>query len=157
MSQKSNALKQRNEKYNNYINTVTPKTSIPKALWHSFWIGGLTCLIGQGIGDIIKLIAPSMATDMVANITSMILVSVAILFTGLGFYDVIARQGGAGSILPITGFANAMASASMEFKTEGLIFGTSTKLFTIVGPVVVNGIVWSTVAGLINLWILGMY
>ncbi len=157
MSQKSNALKQRNEKYNNYINTVTPKTSIPKALWHSFWIGGLTCLIGQGIGDIIKLIAPSMATDMVANITSMILVSVAILFTGLGFYDVIARQGGAGSFLPITGFANAMASASMEFKTEGLIFGTSTKLFTIVGPVVVNGIVWSTVAGLINLWILGMY
>ena len=157
MSQKSNALKQRNEKYNNYINTVTPKTSIPKALWHSFWIGGLTCLIGQGIGDIIKLIAPSMATDMVANITSMILVSVAILFTGLGFYDVIARQGGAGSFLPITGFANAMASASMEFKTEGLIFGTSTKLFTIVGPGVVNGIVWSTVAGLINLWILGMY
>ena len=157
MSQKSNALKQRNEKYNNYINTVTPKTSIPKALWHSFWIGGLTCLIGQGIGDIIKLIAPSMATDMVANITSMILVSVAILFTGLGFYDVIARQGGAGSFLPITGFANAMASASMEFKTEGLIFGASTKLFTIVGPVVVNGIVWSTVAGLINLWILGMY
>ena len=157
MSQKSNALKQRKEKYNNYINTVTPKTSIPKALWHSFWIGGLTCLIGQGIGDIIKLIAPSMATDMVANITSMILVSVAILFTGLGFYDVIARQGGAGSFLPITGFANAMASASMEFKTEGLIFGTSTKLFTIVGPVVVNGIVWSTVAGLINLWILGMY
>ena len=157
MSQKSNALKQRNEKYNNYINTVTPKTSIPKALWHSFWIGGLTCLIGQGIGDIIKLIAPSMATDMVANITSMILVSVAILFTGLGFYDVIARQGGAGSFLPITGFANAMASASMEFKTEGLIFGTSTKLFTIVGPVVVNGIVWSTVAGLINLWLLGMY
>lgn len=157
MSQKSNALKQRNEKYNNYINTVTPKTSIPKALWHSFWIGGLTCMIGQGIGDIIKLIAPSMATDMIANITSMILVSVAILFTGLGFYDVIARQGGAGSFLPITGFANAMASASMEFKTEGLIFGTSTKLFTIVGPVVVNGIVWSTVAGLINLWILGMY
>ena len=157
MSQKSNALKQRNEKYNNYINTVTPMTSIQKALWHSFWIGGLTCLIGQGIGDIIKLIAPSMATDMVANITSMILVSVAILFTGLGFYDVIARQGGAGSFLPITGFANAMASASMEFKTEGLIFGTSTKLFTIVGPVVVNGIVWSTVAGLINLWILGMY
>ena len=157
MSQKSNALKQRNEKYNNYINTVTPKTSIPKALWHSFWIGGLTCLIGQGIGDIIKLIAPSMATDMVANITSMILVSVAILFTGLGFYDVIARQGGAGSFLLFSCFANAMASASMEFKTEGLIFGTSTKLFTIVGPVVVNGIVWSTVAGLINLWILGMY
>ncbi len=156
MSEKINAVKQRNDRYNKYVNTVTPKTSLAKAMWHSFWIGGLTCVIGQGIGDIVKAIAPTMATDTVANITSMILVSVAILFTGLGFYDVIARQGGAGSFLPITGFANAMASASMEFKTEGLIFGTSAKLFTVVGPVVVNGVVWSTVAGLLNLWIMGM-
>ncbi|MCI9403981.1 MAG: SpoVA/SpoVAEb family sporulation membrane protein [Clostridia bacterium] len=156
MSEKTNAVKQRNDRYNKYVNTVTPKTSLAKAMWHSFWIGGLTCVIGQGIGDIVKAIAPTMATDTVANITSMILVSVAILFTGLGFYDVIARQGGAGSFLPITGFANAMASASMEFKTEGLIFGTSAKLFTVVGPVVVNGVVWSTVAGLLNLWIMGM-
>ena len=88
---------------------------------------------------------------MLGNITSMTIVTIAILFTGLGFYDVIGRKGGAGSFLPITGFANAMSSASMEFKTEGLIFGTSTKLFTVVGPVVVNGIVWSTVAGLIRL------
>lgn len=157
MSEKTNAIKQRNDRYNKYVDTVTPKTSIPKALFHSFVIGGITCMIGQGIGDIVKAIAPSLSTDMVANITSMILVTLAILFTGVGFYDVIARQGGAGSFLPITGFANAMASASMEFKTEGLIFGTSTKLFTVVGPVVVNGIVWSTIAGLINLWILGMY
>ncbi len=156
MSEKTNAVKQRNDRYNKYVNTVTPKTSLAKAMWHSFWIGGLTCVIGQGIGDIVKAIAPTMATDTVANITSMILVSVAILFTGLGFYDVIARQGGAGAFLPITGFANAMASASMEFKTEGLIFGTSAKLFTVVGPVVVNGVVWSTVAGLLNLWIMGM-
>lgn len=157
MSEESNALKQRNEKYNKYVETVTPKTFLLKALLHSFLIGGLTCVIGQGIGDSVKAIWPSMSLDMVANITSMVLVTVAILLTGLGCFDVIARQGGAGSFLPITGFANAMASASMEFKTEGLIFGTSTKLFTVVGPVVVNGIVWSTVAGLLNLWILGMY
>ena len=156
MADKSSAVKRRNERYNQYVNTVTPTTSLPKALWHSFWIGGLTCMIGQGIGDIIKALAPDMAIDTVSNITSMILISVAILFTGLGFYDVIARHGGAGSFLPITGFANAMASASMEFKTEGLIFGTSVKLFSVVGPVVVNGIVWSTVAGLINLMILGL-
>lgn len=156
MAEELSAVKARNEQYNKYVETVTPKTSIPKALWHSFWIGGITCMIGQGIGDIVLLIAPTMSKDMVSNITSMILVSVAILFTGLGFYDVIARHGGAGSFLPITGFANAMASASMEFKTEGLIFGTSVKLFSVVGPVVVNGIVWSTVAGLINLMIMGM-
>ncbi len=157
MSEKTNAVKRRNDRYNKYVDTITPKTSIPKALFHSFCIGGITCVIGQGIGDILAFSIPSLSEEMVSNITSMILVTVAILFTGLGFYDVIARQGGAGSFLPITGFANAMASASMEFKTEGLIFGTSTKLFTVVGPVVVNGIVWSTLAGLINLWVLGMY
>lgn len=147
----------RNKAYNKYVDTVTPKTNMAKSLWHSFWIGGLTCVIGQAIGDLYALAFPSMSIDMVANLTSMTLISIAILFTGLGFYDVIARTGGAGSFLPITGFANAMASASMEFKTEGLIFGTSVKLFSVVGPVVVNGIVWSAVAGLINLLILGMY
>lgn len=157
MSEDTKALKARNAEYNKYVNAVTPKTSIPKALFHSFAVGGLTCVIGQAIGDIVLLIAPDMTKDTVSNITSMVLVTVAILLTGLGMFDVIARQGGAGSFLPITGFANAMASASMEFKTEGLIFGTSVKLFSVVGPVVVNGIVWSTVAGLINLWILGMY
>lgn len=147
----------RNKAYNEYVKTVTPKTNMTKALWHSFWIGGLTCVIGQGIGDIYAIAFPSLSLDMVANIASMTLIALAILFTGFGFYDVIARTGGAGSFLPITGFANAMASASMEFKTEGLIFGTSVKLFSVVGPVVVNGVVWSTVAGLINLLILGMY
>lgn len=157
MANKTSAIKKRNDAYNKYVEKITPKTSIPKALWHSFAVGGLTCVIGQGIGDITALIAPTMSKDMIANITSMILVTVAILFTGLGFFDVIARQGGAGSFLPITGFANAMASASMEFKAEGLIFGTSVKLFSVVGPVVVNGVVWSSLAGLINLLILGMY
>lgn len=156
MSDNTNVIETRNKQYNSYVDIVTPRTNLPKSLFHSFVIGGLTCIIGQGIGDIVKLISPSMPMDMIGNITSMILVTVAILFTGLGFFDVIARRGGAGSFLPITGFANAMASASMEFKTEGLIFGTSVKLFSIVGPVVVNGIVWSTVAGLINLWITGM-
>lgn len=156
MYEKAQSVKARNALYDKYVNTVTPKTSIPKALFHSFTIGGITCVIGQGIGDIAKLISPSLSPEMVGNITAMILVTVAILFTGLGFFDVIARQGGAGSFLPITGFANAMASASMEFKTEGLIFGTSVKLFSVVGPVVVNGIVWSTVAGLLNLWIMGI-
>ncbi len=156
MSENTNSVSARNAEYNEYVNTVTPRTSIPKALFHSFTIGGLTCVIGQAIGDIVKIISPTMSKDMIGNITSMILVTVAILFTGLGFFDVIARQGGAGSFLPITGFANAMASASMEFKTEGLIFGTSVKLFSVVGPVVVNGIVWSTVAGLLNLWIMGL-
>ncbi len=146
---------ERNERYDKYVKAVTPSTSLPKSLWNSFWIGGLTCCIGQGIYDIFHAIFPSLSQDMLGNMASMTLITIAILFTGFGFYDVIARRGGAGSFLPITGFANAMSSASMEFKTEGLIFGTSVKLFSVVGPVVVNGIVWSTVAGLIHLIIFG--
>lgn len=149
------AIEQRNARYNQYVEAVTPKTNAVKSLWHSFWIGGLTCCIAQGIGDMYALIFPNMSEELVVNITSMTIITLAILFTGLGFYDTIARVGGAGSFLPITGFANAISSASMEFKTEGLILGTSVKMFSVVGPVVVNGVVWSTVAGIINLLILG--
>ena len=147
----------RNNRYNEYVKSVTPSTSMIKSLLNSFWIGGLTCLIGQILFDIYFWIFPHLDVSMISNFTSMTLISVAILFTGLGFYDVIARRGGAGSFLPITGFANAISSASLEFKTEGLIFGTSVKMFSVVGPVVVNGIFWSTVAGLIHLVISGIF
>lgn len=150
---KENAIKVRNERYGKYVDAVSPQTSAGQALLKAFLIGGFTCIIGQLIADMIALISPTLESQMIGNITSMILVTVAILLTGLGWYDVIARHGGAGSFLPITGFANAMASASMEFKTEGVILGTSVKLFTVVGPVVVNGIVYSTIAGLIRLFI----
>lgn len=148
-------IKARNERYEKYVKAVSPSTSPLKSLLNSFWIGGLTCLIGEGLGDLYALIFPELSVDMVGNLTSMTLIALAILFTGLGFYDAIGRRGGAGSFLPITGFANAMSSAAMEFKSEGIIFGTSVKMFSIVGPVVVNGIVWSTVAGLLHLIIFG--
>lgn len=147
--QKTNKI--RNEKYNEYVKSVTPLSSTFKSVFHAFLIGGLTCLIGQIIAEVIALLFPQLEMKMVVTITLMIIITIAILFTGLGFFDAIARVGGAGSFLPITGFANAMSSASMEFKSEGLIFGTSVKLFSVVGPVVVNGIVWSTVAGLLTL------
>lgn len=147
----------RNKRYNDYVESVTPTTSALKSLLNAFWIGGVTCLIGQLIGDGYALIFPGESVSFIANLTSVTLISLAILFTGLGFYDVIARRGGAGSFLPITGFANAMSSASIEYKTEGLIFGTSVKMFTIVGPVVVNGVVWSTLMGIIHLLIFGRF
>lgn len=147
----------RNERYDRYVKAVTPSTSTIKSLFNSFWIGGVTCMLGEIVGDLYALAFPTFQKDMIVNITSMTIIAIAILFTGLGFYDVIARRGGAGSFLPITGFANAMSSASMEFKTEGLIFGTSVKMFSVVGPVVVNGIVWSTVAGIVHLIIFGRY
>ncbi len=144
-------IKSRNEKYGKYVKAVTPLSSTLKSLFHAFLIGGTICLIGQIIAEVYKLFLPSLDLKMVASYTSSTLITIAIVLTGLGWYDVIARAGGAGAFLPITGFANAMSSASMEFKTEGLIFGTSVKLFSVVGPVIVNGVVWSTVAGLIRL------
>lgn len=141
----------RNERYNEYVKSVTPLSSTFKSLLHAFLIGGGICLIGQLIAEAYKFFLPDLDVKMVASYTSSTLITIAILLTGLGWYDVIARTGGAGAFLPITGFANAMSSASMEFKTEGLIFGTSVKLFSVVGPVVVNGVVWSTVAGIIRL------
>jgi len=147
--------KVRNERYAQYVEKVSPKNNFKKSIFHSFWIGGLTCTIAQGIGDLYSFLLPTQSKDMITSLTLITIISIAILFTGLGFFDVIARKGGAGSFLPITGFANAMASASMEFKTEGLIMGTSVKLFSVVGPVIVNGIVWSTVAGIIR-YIIGV-
>ena len=151
----ANPIEKRNARYAKYVDSVTPKSGTLKSLWHAFWIGGVTCMIAQGVGDLYALIFPNFSEETIINITSMTIITLAILFTGLGFYDLIARKGGAGCFLPITGFANAMASAAMEYKSEGLILGTSVKMFTVVGPVVVNGIVWSTVAGIISFLILG--
>ena len=143
-------IEKRNSRYNKYVDAVAPKTSAPKSLFKAFAIGGFVCVIGEAIGDGLAMLFPSLGSDMVGNITAMILVTIAIFFTGFGWYDVIARHGGAGSFLPITGFANAMASASLEYKPEGMIMGTSVKMFTVAGPVIVNGIVWSTVAGIVR-------
>ena len=151
------AIEREKRNYARFVQKITPSTSAVKSLVNAFWIGGLTCVTGQMIGDLYALLLPKESVSFIANLTSATLIVLAILFTGFGFYDVIARRGGAGSFLPITGFANAMSSASIEYRTEGLIFGTSVKMFTIVGPVVVNGIVWSTVVGIIHLLICGRY
>ncbi len=144
------AIQARNARYLKYVERVSPRSGNLTALTKAFLIGGATCVIGELISNGLTLFFPDVGNEMIATYTSMILVTVAILFTGLGFYDVIARQGGAGSFLPITGFANAMSSAALEFKSEGLILGTSVKMFSVVGPVIVNGIVWSAVAGLLR-------
>ena len=144
------AIQARNARYLKYVERLSPRSGNLTALTKAFLIGGATCVIGELISNGLMLLFPDVGNEMIATYTSMILVTVAILFTGLGFYDVIARQGGAGSFLPITGFANAMSSAALEFKSEGLILGTSVKMFSVVGPVIVNGIVWSAVAGLLR-------
>lgn len=152
----SSRVKKRNQNYIDYIERVTPRTRLGKSLFHSFWVGGFTCMIGQGITDLYSFLMPTLDETAIATLMLCTIITVAIFLTGIGVFDRIGRFAGAGAFLPITGFANAMASASMEFKSEGMVLGTETKIFSIVGPVLVNGIVWSTAVGIIY-YLVGLF
>ena len=137
----------------NYVKLTTKRakrTASLKNCAFAFLIGGTICAIGELIYfvffDLLKFSEKTSSLYV-----CVLLIGASAVLTCLGVFDDIAKHAGAGTLLPITGFANAMSSASMEFKSEGLIFGTSVKLFSVVGPVIVNGIVWSTVAGILTL------
>ena len=144
-------IKTRNEKYNQYVEAKIPKTKNWPSLFNAFWVGGVICVLGQGINDVILLIAPTLAEQTVWAYTIVILIFLASFLTGIGVYDQIGQYAGAGSIIPITGFSNSVTSPALDFKNEGIIFGMCVKMFTIVGPVIVIGIVASAVVGLIYL------
>jgi len=144
------SIKKRNQRYNKYVTANSPHTSIVHSLLKSFWVGGVTCVIAQIVFELYTLAFPSALEQTIIGFALSTIIAIAVLLTGIGVFDKIGRYAGAGAFLPITGFANAMASAGMEFRSEGLIFGSQVKFFSVVGPVLVNGIVWSTVAGLIH-------
>ncbi len=140
---------ERNKKYCAYVERRLPSTKFfPSLLW-AFLVGGIICCIGQGINDILAVIFPSLSKDALQAYMLIILIFIASLLTGIGVYDRIGAFAGAGSIVPITGFSNSIASPAMEFKNEGLIFGLSVKMFSVAGPVIVNGIAGSVIVGLI--------
>ena len=147
--------KERNEKYNNYVNAKIPMTKNFPTLIYAYLIGGLICLLGQGIMDIIKLIFPTLGQDAVNAWMLIILIFIASFLTAIGVYDRIGVFAGAGSIVPITGFSNSITSPAVEFKKEGIIFGICVKMFTIAGPVIVNGLAVSVLIGIIYLFIWG--
>jgi stage V sporulation protein AC len=138
-----------NEEYNDYIKKRQPKSPFGKDLLLSFLIGGGICCIGQGIMDIYKSFG-LLQTDA-ATATSITMVFLGALLTGLGIYDSLAKHGGGGTLVPITGFANSVVSPALEFKAEGIITGMAAKIFTIAGPVIVFGISASVIYGLILL------
>ncbi len=123
------------------------KSPVLKDLIMAFVIGGLICVLGQAITDISKMNGADKETA--GAITSSVLIFLSGLFTGLGLYEKLAKHAGAGTLVPITGFANAMVSPAIEFKNEGLIFGVGAKLFVIAGPVIVYGISSSIICGII--------
>lgn len=135
------------QQYNEMVKKASPNTkswvSIPKA----FLIGGLICCIGQGINNLYS--AGGFDTKTAATWTSITLVFISVLLTGLGLYEKLAKHGGAGTLVPITGFANAVSSPALEFKTEGFVLGLGAKIFIISGPVILYGTAASVIYGLI--------
>ena len=140
-----------NEKeYNKLVQSLAPKSPIVKDCIFAFLIGGLICTIGQAFMNLYSYFG--LDETNAGTATSMTLVGLSALLTGLSLYDNIAKYAGAGTLVPITGFANAIAAPAIEFKTEGFILGVGAKMFTIAGPVIVYGVSASVVYGLIY-WI----
>ena len=138
------------KEYQKLSSSLAPKSPILKDCFHAFWIGGLICVLGQlAINGYMAL---GMEKQDASTAASMSLVVLSALLTGLSLYDDIAKHAGAGTLVPITGFANAISAPAVEFKTEGMILGTAAKMFTIAGPVIVYGVSASVVYGLIY-WI----
>ena len=114
---------------------------------NAFWVGGLICVGGQALSELYQ--SWGLSKDDAGTWVSITLVFLAALLTGLGVFDDIARRAGAGTLVPITGFANSVVSPAMEFKTEGFVMGVSAKLFTIAGPVLVYGMGASVLYGIV--------
>lgn len=135
------------KEYEKIVQSMAPKSPIWKDCLNAFWIGGLICTVGQLIMN--GYLALEMEKMDASCATSMTLVALAALLTGLSVYDDIAKVAGAGTLVPITGFSNAVSAPAIEFKTEGFILGVGAKMFTIAGPVIVYGVSASVVYGLI--------
>ena len=136
-----------NKEYGEYVNGKSKPSPILKNLIWAFVIGGLICTVGQGLLNLYK--KAGLTAEDAGSAVSMTLIFAAALLTGLGLFDKLAKRAGAGTLVPITGFANAMVSPALEFKSEGFITGTGARLFTVAGPVLAYGISASVVYGLI--------
>lgn len=139
------------QEYQEYVKKQTPNSPIVKNCICAFVVGGLICVIGQGISDFYKMF--ELPEDTVATATSITLIFLSALLTGLDVYEKIAKFAGAGTLVPITGFANAVVSPALEAKTEGYILGVGAKVFTIAGPVILYGTFSSFIAGIIYYFI----
>ena len=135
------------EKYNQYVKSVTPKHNLVANVGKAFLIGGIVCTIGQGfLNWYMNMGADKENAGLYTTIT---LIAISVILTGLNLYSRLAKFGGGGTVVPITGFANSVASAAIDFKAEGQVFGIGCKIFTIAGPVILYGILSSWILGVI--------
>ena len=146
--------KKEEKEYQNYVKQVTPKKNLWVQMVKAFFVGGFICLIGQGI---IWIGTTQFGLDEknAGTWCSVLLVLTSVVLTGFNLYGPIVKFGGAGALVPITGFANSVSSAAIEYKREGQVFGIGSKIFTIAGPVILYGIVTSWILGLWY-WILNI-
>ncbi|MCF2554161.1 SpoVA/SpoVAEb family sporulation membrane protein [Faecalicatena contorta] len=143
--------KQQQQAYKNYVKKKTPVHNLPVNMAKAFVTGGIICVIGQGILNYCE--NQGLDKDISGGWTSMILVLVSVILTGFNIYPRIAKWGGAGALVPITGFANSVAAPAIEYQKEGQVMGVGCKIFTIAGPVILYGTFTSWVLGLVY-WIL---
>ena len=136
-----------NKNYLEYVKSHEPRTKHLKNCAAAFGVGGLICSIGQFLRYMLEF--AGLTGDVLAGTVSVILIFLGCLLTGLGVYDRIGRYAGAGSIVPITGFANSVASPAIEFKTEGWIYGMAAKMFTVAGAIIVFGVFSGALVGLV--------
>ena len=136
-----------NQEYCKYVSEKAKPSPIVKDCAWAFCVGGLICTAGQWLMGVYQGLG--LDKDDAGTLVSVTLVFASALLTGLGWFDGIAKHAGAGTLVPITGFANAMVSPALEFKSEGLVTGTGAKLFTVAGPVLVYGISASVVYGVV--------
>ena len=142
------------QEYQQYVKRKAKKSPLLKNTALAFGVGGAICVLGQALLNWYQSLG--LDRDQAGTAVSITLILAAALLTGLGVFDDIARRAGAGTLVPITGFANAMVSPALEFKSEGLILGTGARLFTVAGPVLAYGIGASVIYGLI-LWVMGLF
>lgn len=140
------------KEYGQYVSRLSPKSPVWKDCLWAFFVGGFICASGQGFLEFYKGTA-GLDQEMAGTATCVSLIFLSALLTGLSVYDDIAKHAGAGTLVPITGFANAVVSPAMEFRTEGFILGMAAKMFTIAGPVIVYGVLASVVYGVVY-WII---
>lgn len=140
---------QTNSQYQNYVEQKSPNSPIIKNCFNAFWVGGLICIIGQFILDFCKF--RGLDTEVSGSIVAIILIGISAFLTSLNLFNRIGKFAGAGSLVPITGFANSIVSPAIEYKSEGYVMGVGAKMFTVAGPVLVYGISASILVGIIYL------
>lgn len=139
--------KQQLEQYEAYVKEITPTHNLIVNMIKAFLVGGAICVLGQGITE--WALSAGMEDEIAGTWCSITLIFLSALMTGLNLYPRLAKWGGAGTLVPITGFANSVAAPAVEFQKEGQVFGIGCKIFTIAGPVILYGVLSSWILGLI--------